>query len=641
MKRLLLPLTLLFTLSIYVVSCGDDSSPTGADDGEDNTPPATYQLVVGADPVEAGSVTPESDEYDDGESVELTASPNDDWVFVEWEGDEAGTSNPVSVTMDSDKDITALFIKREYPLTVNIEGEGAVSERVVQEKTTDYEVGTTVELTANAAEGWVFVEWQGDLTGSDDPETITIEQATEVTAIFEREDYPLSITIEGEGSVNESLNNGTRTEEGYLSDSELDLTATGSEGWAFVEWQGDLTGSDNPVTITMNEEKEVTAVFERKDYPLTVNTEGEGTVEEKVIQGKTTDYPYETNVELTAKSTDGWAFIEWEGDLSGSENPVMIAVDEAKEVTAVFGREGFYLADNGVTVMCPLAEVWDTGTIMGVTFTKRTRAAITPNNAATTCTSGITDMAGTFYGEDTFNEDISHWDVSSVTDMNFMFRQADAFNQDISSWDVSSVTDMSNMFAFQNAFNQDIGSWDVSSVINLSGMFLGASTFNQDISDWNVSRATDMNRMFTQAPSFDQDISSWDVSNVTNMDRMFFAAESFNQNIGSWDVSGVTNMSEMFGSTNDFDQDIGSWDVSSVTDMLAMFREAESFNHDIGDWEVSSVTNMNRMFEDASVFNRDLTGWCVEQIGSEPTDFNGGSSALDDANTPDWGATCQ
>jgi surface protein len=629
------PLVLLCLM--LSISCSSDS-PTATENGEGNQTASTYQLVVSADPGEAGTVTPASDEYDDGESVEITATANDDWVFVEWEGDQTGTTNPVSVTMDSDKEITALFVKREYPLTVNIEGEGAVSEAVVQDKTTDYEVGTTVKLTANPAEGWMFVEWQGDLDGDVNPETITIEQATEVTAVFEQKEYPLTINIEGEGSVDESLNSGTRTEDGYLSGSQLDLTATPDEGWAFVEWQGDLSGTDNPESITMDEAKEITAVFERRDYPLTVNIEGEGSVAEEVVQGKTTDYPYETNVELTAnpadgwafiewqgdvtgsektaiisvdeakevtavferkqypltiniegegsveenviqgKSTDyevgttveliaspveGWAFIEWDGDLSGSDNPESITMDEAKEVTAVFGRDGIYLADNGVTVLCPLAEVGDSGTILGTTFTKRTRNQITPNNASTTCTSGITDMAGMFTDEDTFNGDISSWDVSSVTDMSSMFLEANNFNGDISSWDVSSVTNMRGMFAVALSFNGDVSSWDVSSVSDMVSMFQSASSFNRDI---------------------------------------------------------------------------GDWDLSSVTNMQQMFQGSSNFNGDIGGWDVSSVENMTSMFSSASNFNRDISGWCVTEITSEPFGF-AENSPLTEENKPVWG-TC-
>ena len=58
----------------------------------------------------------------------------------------------------------------------------------------------------------------------------------------------------------------------------------------------------------------------------------------------------------------------------------------------------------------------------------------------------VTDMSSMFSGADSFNGDISPWDVSSVTDMSGMFADADSFNGDISPWDVSGVTDMSGMF---------------------------------------------------------------------------------------------------------------------------------------------------------------------------------------------------
>ena len=150
-------------------------------------------------------------------------------------------------------------------------------------------------------------------------------------------------------------------------------------------------------------------------------------------------------------------------------------------------RELFFFHRNGITLRCPDAAVGDSGTVGGIEYTKGTKDAITVDNAATTCTSGITDMEEMFRSTSAFNQDIGSWDVSSVTNMQGMFRSASAFNQDIGSWDVSSVSDMSNMFRSAPAFNQDIGSWDVSSVTNMQGMFGAAADFNQDLSGWCVS----------------------------------------------------------------------------------------------------------------------------------------------------------
>ncbi len=126
------------------------------------------------------------------------------------------------------------------------------------------------------------------------------------------------------------------------------------------------------------------------------------------------------------------------------------------------GDDNFYLAENGVTVKCPAAETGDRGTVNGVVYTKRRAGPINSSNAATTCTTGITDMSDMFYNVTAFNKDISSWDVSSVTDMSWMFGMARSFNQPIRNWNVSSVTNMTGMFALAESFNQDISGWCVS-----------------------------------------------------------------------------------------------------------------------------------------------------------------------------------
>ena len=107
----------------------------------------------------------------------------------------------------------------------------------------------------------------------------------------------------------------------------------------------------------------------------------------------------------------------------------------------------FFLAENGVTVKCPDANIGDTGEVGSTVYTKRTRDQITTGNAAKTCTSGITDMSRLFQDESSFDEDISTWDVSSVTDMSRMFFEAESFNQNLGSWDVSAV----EAFSFESS----------------------------------------------------------------------------------------------------------------------------------------------------------------------------------------------
>jgi surface protein len=151
--------------------------------------------------------------------------------------------------------------------------------------------------------------------------------------------------------------------------------------------------------------------------------------------------------------------------------------------------QNFYLHENGVTCMCPDAEIGETGVVNGITYTKRTRDQITPQNASTTCTSGITDMSHIFSylssnGNESFNGDISSWDISNVTNMYAMFEGNQNFNQSLNSWDVSNVTNMSRMFGGCQSFNQPLNNWDVSNVTNMSIMFAENPNFDQDLSDW-------------------------------------------------------------------------------------------------------------------------------------------------------------
>lgn len=81
-----------------------------------------HSIIITAVPEEGGVVTPAEGIYDRDRELEISATPNQHWLFDRWEGDYEGTDNPVVIKMDSDKQIAALFIKRDYNLNINVEG---------------------------------------------------------------------------------------------------------------------------------------------------------------------------------------------------------------------------------------------------------------------------------------------------------------------------------------------------------------------------------------------------------------------------------------------------------------------------------------------------------------------------------------
>lgn len=87
---------LLFLLFLSLFSCNKD--------------PVIYTLTTSSNPPNGGKVSPLSSDYEAGEIVSLQAIPNAEYLFENWSGTD-GVYNP-SVTMSSDKTVTANFIKK-------------------------------------------------------------------------------------------------------------------------------------------------------------------------------------------------------------------------------------------------------------------------------------------------------------------------------------------------------------------------------------------------------------------------------------------------------------------------------------------------------------------------------------------------
>jgi uncharacterized repeat protein (TIGR02543 family) len=73
--------------------------------------PKISQYTLTANTAGSGSVTlnPPGGTYDAGTEVTVTATPNAGFVFSGWSGDLSGSTNLATITMDSDKSVTAIF----------------------------------------------------------------------------------------------------------------------------------------------------------------------------------------------------------------------------------------------------------------------------------------------------------------------------------------------------------------------------------------------------------------------------------------------------------------------------------------------------------------------------------------------------
>ena len=220
--------------------------------------------------------------YSDGSSANVTGSAgwseNSGYASI----GSSGYLTTSAVTSDQSCTITASYggqsdthnvtIKNVPPTltSVTITGSTQVNESSGAQYTltANYSDGSSTNVTGSA--GWsenssyASIGSSGYLTtsavASDQSCTITAsyggQSDTHNVTIKNGSTYDLSIIIDGSGNVVLDPDGGT-----YEIDTSVTLTATANPGWVFSDWSGDLISSDNPATITMNSDKNVTATF--------------------------------------------------------------------------------------------------------------------------------------------------------------------------------------------------------------------------------------------------------------------------------------------------------------------------------------------------------------------------------------------
>ena len=109
-----------------------------------------------------------------------TQSAGGTWVTNVYTAGNPGTWT-ITATYQGVTDTATLTVThKEYTLTVNISGTGSVD----VDPSGPYHYGNEAELTANPGTGWSFDSWSGDLTGSTNPDSITMNGNKTVTANF-------------------------------------------------------------------------------------------------------------------------------------------------------------------------------------------------------------------------------------------------------------------------------------------------------------------------------------------------------------------------------------------------------------------------------------------------------------------------
>ena len=289
---------------------------------------ALYEIVISTEGL--GTARADHGLARKGETVILTALPEDGWHFKEWwvlEGD-------IEITDDSfvmpgcDVKILALFEECDYSIEIESEGGGdayAIPERA--------DHGDLVFLSAQPYDGWRFKEWQV-IEGAFEITNDSFEMPdwdVKILAVFEKCDYSIEIESEGGGYAT------AYPERAHEADS-VELCPFPDEGWRFKEWQvleGDIEITGDFFTMPGCDVK-ILAVFEvipdnRHDINITSSGGGMAYADNYTSeQGE--------RIALYKEPDEGWHFREWqvlEGDVEITDDYFVMPDCDVK-ILAVF-----------------------------------------------------------------------------------------------------------------------------------------------------------------------------------------------------------------------------------------------------------------------------------------------------------------
>ena len=268
-----------------------------------------------------GTVSASATSATAGTTIELTANPAEGYTLDYFTLDGARINGNTFIMPARNVEVSAVFTANAYSITVVQPTGGTVSASA-----TSAAAGTTIELTANPAEGYTldYFTLDGERINGD---TFTMPaRNVEVSAVFTANAYSINVVQPAGGSVAASATSAT-------AGTTIELTATPAEGYTLdcFTLDGERINGDTFIMPARN--VEVSAVFTANAYSITVVQPANGTVSASKLSAF-----FGEAVELTAVPDEGYELSHYV--VNGAANNGGTFTMPARDVivTAVFTK---------------------------------------------------------------------------------------------------------------------------------------------------------------------------------------------------------------------------------------------------------------------------------------------------------------
>jgi hypothetical protein len=254
--------------------------------------------------------------------VQAVPASAEAYLFSGWSGDASGLENPLTMTMDQSKSLTANFnLNGQTRITTQPEGLKMMIDGAEYNSPRDFQwiPGSSHTISVSS------IQKNGDKTenrfcswsdGGNQTHEISAGSITLFKADYETFHYVDISALPADGGAVQPEAPGTWIKEDSLVSFEAFPNVTA--GYLFGGWDGDLGGQNSPQELQIDGPKVITAMFSFQLHSLIVenNDPSIGTV---LINPLRESYIHGETVTLIALPSNGYRFTGWSGDAQGSD----------------------------------------------------------------------------------------------------------------------------------------------------------------------------------------------------------------------------------------------------------------------------------------------------------------------------------
>ena len=233
-------------------------------------------------------------------------------------------------------EIKATFVMKPFTVTLTKEGEGTLN-ATGADNLNAVAYGTELTIEATPAEGYYLMALTANGTDILATRKVVVKESTEVKAIFVKKTFTVTLTKEGEGTLNAT---GADDINAVPFGTELTIEATPAEGYTLVALTANGTDILATKKVVVKEATEVKAIFVKKTFAVKLTKEGEGTLNATGVDNLNA-VAYGTELTIEATPTAGYELKELTANGTDILATKKVVVKEATELKAIFAKKTF------------------------------------------------------------------------------------------------------------------------------------------------------------------------------------------------------------------------------------------------------------------------------------------------------------